>query len=948
MLPNVSREKLLEAMETFDKELRDTDRWADWEQKGPHKYAIEYEGFRYPVKQIIRTATGETDFSGGYEANNYVSKRGLHVVTLQKGETEAEDMNIRDGLEEILTHYGAARANEPLTGHVLRLTFKGVSDAIAATGVVSKRPNLLGKLSMGQGVWAAIPWIALLDSRETHSIQRGVYCVYLFREDMSGVYLTLAQGVTEPKQRYGNVKKAREHLRARAKNLRQHCKELAQHGFALDDNIDLHTDAPLGRDYEASTIAHKFYATGSLPDDPKLVDDLEALLSAYNRYLEAKELEEVLATILSWIENLDTHRSRDRRFYYKPLVLLVLLDMLDADPDHDNGFEYDELREGFTRLAAERGSAVTEPQFSQPYFYMRRDDKPEQVQVWCLAATVDEESLDHIRGDNPARVRSAAPSAFVNPAVWPAFESQQGRDRIRQKIDEVYGMGTHPDGGGQLLDRGQLNVILYGPPGTGKTYSVQRRALRILDPTLAETTDAKASALYREYLAEGRIEFVTFHPSFSYEEFVEGYRYDEEMRIPTLHEGVFQRLVNRAVNPRQSASSAEGARIWKVSLGRPSETEILRRCIDNNEIAIGWFNDRDLTGYEKEDITELFRQQDGGERATNSINSVDYLVNGIREGDYVAVFRNQREIQAIGLVTGEYHYKGEGYDGLRHTRPVEWLDQQVRDIYELNGSTNLTRSTIYPLDRISLQDFVDLLPDKQKAEEPYVLVIDEINRGNLSRIFGELITLLEPDKRRGAQNELSVRLPYSQRLFTVPSNLYVVGTMNTADRSIALIDVALRRRFEFEEMMPDVEVIRDRLSASANDQTDVELTAEQVDLLCHVFEVLNRRIVVLLDRDHQIGHSYFLDAVSMDRLHQILYRRVFPLLQEYFYNDRERLQRVLGTYSLTGQKGFVAGMDAEYQGIFGDGHAGDDMPWEFHEYPVDKLETALRNTFPAP
>ena len=137
---------------------------------------------------------------------------------------------------------------------------------------------------------------------------------------------------------------------------------------------------------------------------------------------------------------------------------------------------------------------------------------------------------------------------------------------------------------------------------------------------------------------------------------------------------MFQRLVNRAVNPRQGVGPAEGARIWKVSLGRPSDTGILRRCIENKEIAIGWFNDQDLTGYDKEDITELFGQNGGGERATNSVNSVNYLVNVMREGDYVAVFHSQREIQAIGVVTGGYHYKGEDYDGLRHTRPVEWLD----------------------------------------------------------------------------------------------------------------------------------------------------------------------------------------------------------------------------------------------------------------------------------
>ena len=519
--------------------------------------------------------------------------------------------------------------------------------------------------------------------------------------------------------------------------------------------------------------------------------------------------------------------------------------------------------------------------------------------------------------------------------------------RISEKewkiLQEVIG-----NGGPEGLDRGPLNVILYGPPRTGKTYSVQRRALRIVDPRGVDSPDANIGEAYRRHMGQGRIEFLTFHPSYSYEEFVEGYRYDAEAQVPTLHDGVFKTLVNRAVNPRQGPAVAEGARIWKVSLGRPSEPQILERCIANKEIGVGWLGGEDLTDADREAIKELFGEHEGGDKATNNINSVDYLVNGIREGDYVAVFRSRREIQAIGVVTGEYRYKREGHDGFPHTRPVEWLDRRVHDVYEMNGSTNLTRTTVYLLDRISLQDFVELLPEHQKAEEPYVLVIDEINRGNISRIFGELITLLEPDKRRGAPNELSVRLPYSQQHFAIPPNLHVIGTMNTADRSIALIDVALRRRFEFEEMMPKAEVIRDVLSDKMGENADAEISAGQVDLVCHVFELLNRRITVRLDRDHQIGHSYFLHATSMVKLHQALYGRVFPLLQEYFYNDWESLRLVLGEYDGGANRGFVASLDGEYDDVFGEDAPSYEAPSEFHRYHPDELEEVLRNTFGSP
>ncbi len=176
----------------------------------------------------------------------------------------------------------------------------------------------------------------------------------------------------------------------------------------------------------------------------------------------------------------------------------------------------------------------------------------------------------------------------------------------------------------QLSDYGPLNLILHGPPGTGKTYHTQRRALELLDADLQGLPDGDVAVLYREYLNEGRIEFVTFHPSYSYEEFVEGYRYDEEAGMPTLHRGIFRQIVNRALNPRQTLAVSEGTQIWKVSLGGSPEPHIFERCMEEREIAIGWLGDSDLTGLDREAIAELFGEY-GSEGATNSINSVNYL-----------------------------------------------------------------------------------------------------------------------------------------------------------------------------------------------------------------------------------------------------------------------------------------------------------------------------------
>tara|TARA_R110001592_G_scaffold112965_3_gene311597 strand:+ start:461 stop:1900 length:1440 start_codon:yes stop_codon:yes gene_type:complete len=166
----------------------------------------------------------------------------------------------------------------------------------------------------------------------------------------------------------------------------------------------------------------------------------------------------------------------------------------------------------------------------------------------------------------------------------------------------------------------------------------------------------------------------------------------------------------------------------------------------------------------------------------------------------------------------------------------------------------------------------------------YVLILDEINRGNIARIFGELITLLEPDKRENGEDERSVILPYSKELFTVPENLYVIGTMNTADKSLAQLDLALRRRFDFVEVMPKPGLLN-----------GVEAYGVSVE---NLLEVINARIEVLLDRDHLIGHSYFLSlkqvGVDKDHLISLIFEnRIIPLLQEYFFSDWEKIGWVL-------------------------------------------------------
>ena len=199
---------------------------------------------------------------------------------------------------------------------------------------------------------------------------------------------------------------------------------------------------------------------------------------------------------------------------------------------------------------------------------------------------------------------------------------------------------------------------------------------------------------------------------------------------------------------------------------------------------------------------------------------------------------------------------------------------------------------------------------KKDKLKNYVMIIDEINRGNVANIFGELISLIEDDKRLGASEELHAELPYSHTIFGVPKNVYIIGTMNTADRSVEALDSALRRRFTFKEMMPKSELVPEENKVRS------------------IFKIINQRIEVLKDREHQIGHSYFMGVENEDDLKDVFYDKIIPLLQEYFYGDYEKIQLVLG-------EGFVK-KESESVKFAGDKSGDFDVSEVYRIVPKDK------------
>ena len=468
------------------------------------------------------------------------------------------------------------------------------------------------------------------------------------------------------------------------------------------------------------------------------------------------------------------------------------------------------------------------------------------------------------------------------------------------------------------------NTILYGPPGTGKTYNTVVYAVSIIeDKSLEEvrteaTTDYKSvKTRYDEYFAKGQVAFTTFHQSYGYEEFIEGIRpvmseEDDDVAY-RIEPGIFKEFCNRALIPSALSDSDYGINkdpaVWKVSLGGTHENPVRTECLANGHIRIGW----DAYG---PDVSDSFDDLPTGKRVLNA------FLNIMRVGDIVLSCYSSTEIDAIGVVTGDYEWD-DSYNSYKRLRKVNWLVKNIREnIVDINKGYQMTQATVYWMD-IQIRDILNIIekhqPQPTKKDEgnenKYVFIIDEINRGNISKIFGELITLIEESKRLGAPESMTVELPYSHSSFGVPNNVYVLGTMNTADRSIAIMDTALRRRFSFVEMLPDSDVIR-QMGNPVVFKNGISVNV--ADML----DIINERITFLYDREHTIGHAFFMPLISnpsVETLAMIFEKSIIPLLQEYFYEDYAKIQLVLGDDGKTGDKKqyqFILDEDMDANKIF--------------------------------
>lgn len=420
-----------------------------------------------------------------------------------------------------------------------------------------------------------------------------------------------------------------------------------------------------------------------------------------------------------------------------------------------------------------------------------------------------------------------------------------------------------------------LNQILYGPPGTGKTYHTIDKALEILCErgeidSIPQERDEKKK-IFNAFINDEQIGFVTFHQSYGYEDFVEGIRprlsgENDESQISEkmeyeIKDGIFKSMCKKANEN------------YEKSLKDSSE---VKREIELDDLLEQYAT---YIEYElKEGKEPKFESKEWTTKM--KIQGVHRLQNG----DFSSIMIGTNKDSGVMQRLTQKVIKRD-YEKFKNGEIKDWND--IKPSYESKSHRHGNAGYYFTLYE-SIAEFekthyqVSTIPTLESTFDnrlkSYVLIIDEINRGNISKILGELITLLEPSKRKGEEEALEVKLPYSQELFSVPNNLYIIGTMNTADRSIALLDTALRRRFEFIEMLPD--------------SKELSTNCDGINLQ-KLLEAMNNRIEFLLDRERSIGHAFFIGATNLNDLQAVFKHKILPLLQEYFYDDYAKINAVL-------------------------------------------------------
>lgn len=648
---------------------------------------------------------------------------------------------MKDTIQRILEAYPSARANTPFKGsHEISTLFNSLKDEFAALSCVAGNPNLIVKASYGKGNWAAVPWVAVLDTRETSTTQNGTYIVLLFKEDGEGCYLKIGQGVTE----VSRALKARapEELRKRAEDIRARFAD--EEGISLEFSGEQHLDTrnKLASLYEASTIYSKYFLRGQVPEDDALERYVEILARVYEKFVVSS---------------------------------------ISANPQ-----DVDEQKRVWAISAGEGGS------------YWEEFLASGQIAIgWEFLGDLSQYSSQQDVLDAIARYRNddSKPSNDALCCYQFCAEMKAG-DIVVAKIGrkKILGMGVitsdyiYDDEIALFKSRRTVNWLKTEPaefPGSGTTTK-----------TLTEISAyPRFVSVVNEYLGLD-----------------DGYDSPDEDEPAAQAYGVPSIVDDGCFLPENNIS------------------EVLDRLRSKRNIIL---------------------QGPPGTGKTWLAKRLGYALIGNK---------NKAQMRVV-----QFHANLAYEDFVRGFRPT-------------------------PEGKLALVDgaFMEAIEDARNTTQPIVFVIEEINRGNTAQIFGEMLTLIETDKRNSEEAmELTYRRSTNERVY-VPANLYIIGTMNIADRSLAMVDLALRRRFSFVDLKPCFNEawrswLVERLGFSSSLVSRIESAVDTI----------NKRIAsdTRLGSQYMIGHSYFTPSdesvirTPQEWYVQVVHTEIAPLLNEYWYDD---------------------------------------------------------------